>query len=135
LRWWRSTERRWRPTAFATCYDIANGGVEYNPLARPLVRTAGVQVVSVGALFGAEIATAYLLHTARHTMMERGVLAAGAVMNGFGSDNEFQTSRGWVTGVALSEAAFLINNEQRDMLFERPPFRYEFFLSSRYDFL
>ncbi len=81
--------------SFATRENIANGGVEYNPLARPFVRTAGVQVVSMGALFGAEIATAYLLHRARHAMMERGVLAGGAVMNGLGAASSFKHRVGW----------------------------------------
>jgi hypothetical protein len=81
--------------SFATRENIDNGGVEYNPLARPLVRTAGAQVATMGALFGAEIATAYLLHRARHTMMERGVLAGGAVMNGLGAASSFRHRVGW----------------------------------------
>jgi hypothetical protein len=81
--------------SFATRENIANGGVEYDPLARPFVRTAGAQVASMGALFGAEIATAYLLHRARHTMMERGVLAGGAVMNGLGAAASFKNRAGW----------------------------------------
>ncbi len=81
--------------SFATRENIANGGVEYNPLARPFVRTAGAQVATMGALFGAEIATAYLLHRARHTMMERGVLAGGALMNGLGAASSFKNRAGW----------------------------------------
>jgi hypothetical protein len=49
----------------------------------------------MSALFGAEIATAYLLHKARHTMMERGVLAGGAVMNGLGAASSFKHRVGW----------------------------------------
>jgi hypothetical protein len=81
--------------SFATRENIANGGAEYNPLARPFVRTAGVQVATMGALFGAEIATAYLLHKARHTIMERGVLAGGALMNGLGAASSFKNRAGW----------------------------------------
>jgi hypothetical protein len=81
--------------SFATRENIDNGGVEYNPLARPLVRTAGAQVATMGALFGAEIATAYFLHRAHHTMMERGVLAGGAVMNGLGALSSFRHRVGW----------------------------------------
>jgi len=81
--------------SFATRENIDNGGVEYNPLARPLVRTAGAQVATMGALFGAEIATAYFLHRAHHTMMERGVLAGGAVMNGLGAVSSFRHRVGW----------------------------------------
>jgi hypothetical protein len=81
--------------SFATRENIDNGGVEYNPLARPLVRTASAQVATMGALFGAEIATAYFLHRAHHTMMERGVLAGGAVMNGLGAVSSFRHRVGW----------------------------------------
>jgi len=81
--------------SFATRENIANGGQEYNPLARPFVRTAGAQVATMSALFGAEIATAYLLHKAHHTMMERGVLAGGAVMNGLGAASSFKHRVGW----------------------------------------
>jgi hypothetical protein len=81
--------------SFATRENIANGGQEYNPLARPFVRTVGAQVATMGALFGAEIATAYLLHKARHTMMERGVLAGGALMNGLGAASSFKDRVGW----------------------------------------
>jgi hypothetical protein len=81
--------------SFATRENIANGGEEYNPLARPFVRTAGAQVATMSALFGAEIATAYLLHKAHHTMMERGVLAGGAAMNALGAASSFKHRVGW----------------------------------------
>jgi len=81
--------------SFATRENIANGGQEYNPLAPPFVRTAGAQVATMSALFGAEIATAYLLHKAHHKMMERGVLAGGAVMNGLGAASSFKHRVGW----------------------------------------
>lgn len=81
--------------SFATRENIDNGGQEYNPLARPFVRSAGVQVATMSVLFGAEIATAYLLHKARHTMMERGVLAGGAAMNSLGAASSFKNRVGW----------------------------------------
>jgi hypothetical protein len=81
--------------SFATRENIDNGGQEYNPLARPFVRTAGAQVATMSALFGAEIATAYLLHKGRHTMMERGVLAGGAAMNSLGAASSFKNRVGW----------------------------------------
>ncbi|HSZ60927.1 MAG TPA: hypothetical protein VK828_03980 [Terriglobales bacterium] len=71
--------------AYATRKNIAGGGVEYDPLARPFVHTAGVQVASMAALLGGEIMGAYLLHRRRHEWPGHAVLAAGALMNGLGA--------------------------------------------------
>ncbi len=71
--------------SFATRENIDGGGEEYNPLARPFVHTPQVQVTAMAALFGAEIATAYLLHRRRHDNLGRAVLVGGAVMNGLGA--------------------------------------------------
>ena len=76
--------------SFATRENIAGGGVEYNPLARPFVHTTAVQVVATAALFGAEIAGAYLLHKRGHNNAGRGVLIVGAVVNGLGAANSFK---------------------------------------------
>jgi hypothetical protein len=70
---------------YATRKNIDGGGVEYDPLARPFVHTAGVQVASMAALFGAEIIGAYLLHRRRHELLGHAVLAGGALMNGLGA--------------------------------------------------
>jgi hypothetical protein len=70
---------------YATRKNMDGGGVEYDPLARPFVHTAGVQVASMAALFGAEIMAAYLLHRRRHEFAGHAVLAGGALMNGLGA--------------------------------------------------
>jgi hypothetical protein len=92
--------RFWRPSTIALvaldgaakavdCYatrkNIDGGGVEYDPLARPFVHTAGVQVAAMAALFGAEVVGAYMLHWKRHDMAGHAVLAGGALMNGLGA--------------------------------------------------
>ncbi len=76
--------------SFATRENIADGGEEYNPLARPFVHTTGVQVASMAATFAGEIAAAYWLHRRRHDNLERAVLASGAIMNGLGAASSFQ---------------------------------------------
>jgi hypothetical protein len=76
--------------SFATRKNIDGGGEEYNPLARPFVHTAGVQVVSTLALFGAEIAMAYVLHQRHHDNAGRALLVGGAVMNSLGAATSFK---------------------------------------------
>jgi len=76
--------------SFATRENIDGGGEEYNPLARPFVHTPLVQVASTAALFGAEIAAAYLLHKRHHDRMGRAVLIEGATMNGLGAATSFK---------------------------------------------
>jgi hypothetical protein len=76
--------------SYVTRRNIVGGGVEYDPLARPFVHTSGVQVVATGALFGAEIAAAYLTHRRRHENIGRAILASGAVMNGCGAASSFK---------------------------------------------
>jgi len=76
--------------SFATRKNIDGGGEEYNPLARPFVRTPAVQVAATAALFGAEIATAYFLHRRHHDNVGRAVLAGGAVMNSLGAAASFK---------------------------------------------
>jgi hypothetical protein len=76
--------------SFATRHNIDGGGVEYDPLARPFVHTPAVQVASMAALFGAEIATAYVLHRRRHDTMGRAVLGVGATMNSLGAACSFK---------------------------------------------
>jgi hypothetical protein len=71
--------------SFATRKNIAGGGAEYNPLARPFVHTTGVQVAAMGAVFGAEIAAAYWTHRKRHENVGHVVLLGGATMNGLGA--------------------------------------------------
>jgi len=71
--------------SFATRKNIAGGGAEYNPLARPFVHTTGVQVAAMAALFGAEIAAAYWTHRRHHDNVGRSVLIGGATMNGLGA--------------------------------------------------
>jgi hypothetical protein len=44
--------------AYATRRNIAGGGEEYNPLARPFVHTASIQVIGMAALFSGELASA-----------------------------------------------------------------------------
>jgi hypothetical protein len=76
--------------SFVTHENVAAGGVEHDPLARPFVHTTGVYVVALAALFGAEIATAYVLHRRRRGNFGRAVLVGGAVMNGFGAASSFK---------------------------------------------
>ena len=76
--------------SFATRRNIDGGGEEYNPLARPFVHTTVVQVAATAALFGAEIATAYILHRRRHDRLGRAVLVGGAVMNGLGAASSYR---------------------------------------------
>ena len=76
--------------SFATRENIAGGGLEYDPVARPFVHTTAVQVVATAALFGAEIAGAYLLHKRDHNYAARGVLIVGAVANGLGAATSFK---------------------------------------------
>jgi hypothetical protein len=71
--------------SYATRKNIDGGGVENNPLARPFVRNTAVQVVATGALFGAEIASAYWLHKRHHDRIARAMLLEGAAMNGLGA--------------------------------------------------
>ena len=59
--------------------------MEYDPIACPFVHTAGAQVASMAALFGAEIMGASLLHRRRPDMKGRAVPAGGALMNGLGA--------------------------------------------------
>jgi hypothetical protein len=66
------------------------GGEEFNPLARPFVRTARVQIPATAALFGAEIATAYCLHRRRHDHMGWALLGGGAAMNGLGAASSYK---------------------------------------------
>ena len=82
--------------SYVTRRNMDGGGEEHNPLARPFVGTTGVQVVATAALFGAEMATAYILHRRRHDNMGRAVLAGGAVMNGLGAASSFKHEvAGW----------------------------------------
>jgi hypothetical protein len=76
--------------SFATRENIDGGGEEYNPLARPFVHTAAVQVACMAALFGAEIATAYFLHRRFHDRVGHSVLAGGALLNGLGAATSFR---------------------------------------------
>jgi len=76
--------------SFVTHENVAAGGEEHDPLARPFVHTTGVYVVALAALFGAEIATAYVLHRRRHGNFARAVLVGGAVMNGVGAASSFK---------------------------------------------
>lgn len=100
-----AASRFWKPSTIAlialdgaaktadgyfTRKNIAGGGVEYNPLARPFVHTAGVQAASMAAMFGGEVAAAYFLHRRRHDIMGRGVLGAGIVSNGLGAAASFK---------------------------------------------
>jgi len=76
--------------SIATRENIDGGGDEYNPLARPFVHTTAVQVAATAALFGAEIAAAYLLHRRRHENLGRAVLFGGAIVNGLGAASSFK---------------------------------------------
>ena len=81
--------------SLATRRNLDGGGEEYNPVARPFVHTTGLQVAATAALFGAEIATAYLLHRKRHNNLGRAVLLGGAVINGLGAASSFKHRAGW----------------------------------------
>jgi hypothetical protein len=81
---------------YATRKNIDGGGQEYDPLARLFVHTAGAQAVSMGALFGAEVARSYLLHRRRHDFAGHAVLAGGALMNGLGAAFSIKHRGGWV---------------------------------------
>jgi hypothetical protein len=70
--------------SYITRRNIDGGGEEYNPMARP------VQVAATAALFGAEVATAYMLHRRHHDNVGRAVLVGGVVMNGLGAASSFQ---------------------------------------------
>jgi hypothetical protein len=75
---------------YITRRNIAGGGLEYDPLARPFVHTTGVQVVATGAMFGAEIAAAYLFHRRRHDNIGHLILVNGAVLNSCGAISSFK---------------------------------------------
>lgn len=76
--------------SLATRRNLDGGGQENNPLARPFVHTPAVQVAATTALFGAEIATAYLLHRRHHDKLARAVLVVGATINGLGAAYSFK---------------------------------------------
>jgi hypothetical protein len=76
--------------SLATRRNLDGGGNEHDPLARPFVHTPVVQVATTAALFGAEIATAYLLHRRHHDKLGRAVLVLGATMNGLGAASSFK---------------------------------------------
>ena len=76
--------------SFVTRRNMDGGGEEYNPLARPFVHTPLVQVAATAALFGAEIATAYMLHRRHHDNMGRAVLVVGTTVNGLGAASSFK---------------------------------------------
>ena len=75
--------------SYITRRNIDGGGEEYNPMARPFVRTTPVQVAFTAALFGAEVATAYMLHRRHHDNVGRAVLAGGVVINAVGAASSF----------------------------------------------
>ena len=76
--------------SYITRRNIDGGGEEYNPIARPFVRTTPVQVAASAALFGAEIATAYMLHRRHHDNVGRAVLVGGVVMDGVGAASSYK---------------------------------------------
>jgi hypothetical protein len=76
--------------SYITRRNIDAGGEEYNPMARPFVQTTPAQVAATAALFGAEVATAYMLHRRHHDHVGRAVLVGGAVMNGLGAASSFK---------------------------------------------
>jgi len=71
--------------SYATRRNMDVGGEENDALARPFVHTTPVQIVATGALFGAEVATAYVLHRRHHDNLGRAILIEGAVVNGLGA--------------------------------------------------
>ena len=76
--------------SYVTRRNIDGGGEEYNPMARPFVHTTPVQVAFTAALFGAEVATAYMLHRRHHDNVGRAVLVGGAFMNGLGAVSSYK---------------------------------------------
>ena len=76
--------------SFVTHENMAAGGTESDPLARPFVHTTGVMVAAAAALLGVEIATAYVLHKRRHQNLGRAVLVGGVVMNALGAASSFR---------------------------------------------
>ena len=76
--------------SYITRRNMDSGGVEHNPLARPFVHTTGLQVAATAALFGAEVATAFVLHRMRHDHLARAVLVAGSVVNGLGAASSYK---------------------------------------------
>jgi len=76
--------------SYMTRKNIQDGGTEHDPIARPFVHTTPVQVAATGALFGSEIAAAYLLHKKHHDRMARAILIGGAMMNGLGAATSFE---------------------------------------------
>jgi hypothetical protein len=75
--------------SLATRENLDTGGYEHDPLARPFVHNTAVQVASMAAMLGGEIATSYLLHRRRHDHMGLAVLVGGAVVNGLGAASSF----------------------------------------------
>ena len=75
---------------YITRRNIDGGGEEYNPMACPFVHTTPVQVAATAALFGAEVATAYMLHRRHHDNVGRAVLVGGVVMNALGAASSFK---------------------------------------------
>ena len=76
--------------SYVTRRNMDGGGEEYNPLARPFVHTPVVQVAATAALFGTEIATAYVLHRRHHDNIGRTILVVGATTNGLGAASSFK---------------------------------------------
>jgi len=76
--------------SYITRRNIDGGGEEYNPMSRPFVHTTPVQVAFTAALFGAEVATAYMLHRRHHDNVGRVVLIGGAAMNGLGAVSSYK---------------------------------------------
>jgi len=76
--------------SYITRRNIDGGGEEYNPMARPFVQTIPVQIAATAALFGAEVATSYMLHRRHHDSVGRAVLVGGVVMNGLGAAYSFK---------------------------------------------
>lgn len=86
--------------SFVTHENVAAGGEEYDPLARPFVHTTGVLVAAAAALFGAEIATAYVLHRRHHDSLGHAVLVGGAAMNGLGAASSYKNRvPGWQVAI------------------------------------
>jgi hypothetical protein len=75
--------------SLATRENLDTGGYEHDPLARPFVHNTAVQVASMAAMLGGEIATSYLLHRRRHDHAGYSILVGGAVVNGLGAASSF----------------------------------------------
>jgi hypothetical protein len=75
--------------SLATRENLDAGGYEHDPMARPFVHNTAVQVASMAALLGGEIATSYLLHRRRHDHVGLAILVGGAVVNGLGAASSF----------------------------------------------